>query len=84
MEERTEHDRFGLSFRSSSPAAIRRSAAQRAGFGLQNLLSIHLDIFPDVYPAIALRISVLLPLRGSTGFEPASQWFMSPACEAAP
>ncbi|AGS24254.1 hypothetical protein REMIM1_PB00134 (plasmid) [Rhizobium etli bv. mimosae str. Mim1] len=38
------HDRSGLSFRSSSPAAIRRSAAQRAGFGLQNLLSIRLEV----------------------------------------
>jgi hypothetical protein len=40
-------------------------AVTRAGFRLQNLLSIHLDIFPDVCPAISLRMSVLLPLRGA-------------------
>ncbi|ARO26488.1 hypothetical protein TAL182_PB00142 (plasmid) [Rhizobium sp. TAL182] len=40
----SEHERSGLSFRSSSPAAIRRSAAHRAGFGLQNLLSIRLEV----------------------------------------
>ncbi|WP_432431682.1 hypothetical protein [Rhizobium leguminosarum] len=45
--------------------AIRRFAVTRAGFRLQNLLSIHLDIFPDVCPAISLRMSVLLPLRGA-------------------
>ncbi|MBY5866279.1 hypothetical protein [Rhizobium leguminosarum] len=54
--------------------AIRRFALPRAGFQLQNLLSIHLDILPDVYPAISLRISVLLPLPGSADARPACQW----------
>nr|KPN22814.1 hypothetical protein KS05_30780 [Rhizobium brockwellii] len=59
---------FGRSARARLPA-IRRFALPRAGFQLQNLLSIHLDIFPDVHPAISLRISVLLPLRGSAGVD---------------
>jgi len=45
MEGKSEDDRSGLSFPLVITAAIRRFAAQRAGFGLQNLLSIHLGIF---------------------------------------
>lgn len=45
----SEYDRAGLSCRSSSPAAIRRSAAKEL-VRLQNLLSIRQDFFPDRYP----------------------------------
>lgn len=64
--------------------AIRRFALPRAGFQLQNLLSIHLDIFPDFYPAISLRISVLLPLLGASARQAGFPMPISPVCEIAP